>query len=140
MADRQEPSANPTSKLRQLLLRIRGPLLPVGVAACGRVRGRLVDCAVCGSSLVNPVDWHTHDESRWWVLLRCGECAWSRVAIITDAEAERFERDLEPGLRKIAKAAAKLDRERMLWEGEIFLAALQRDLIDSADFTRDPRR
>jgi hypothetical protein len=128
-----------SDKLKRLLLRIRGPLLPVGFAARGRARRRLVDCAVCGSSVVNPVDWDPHDESRWWVLLRCGECAWSREAIITDAEAKQFERDLEPGLRKIAKAAAKLDRERMLWEGEIFLAALQRDLIGPADFSRGLR-
>ena len=125
-----------SGKLKRLLLRIRGPLLPVGLAAHGRARRRLVYCAVCGSSVVNPVDWDPHDESRWWVLLRCGECAWSREAIITDAEGERLERDLEPALRKIAKAAAKLDRERMLWEGEVFLAALQRDLIGPADFAR----
>jgi hypothetical protein len=115
-----------SGKLKRLLLRIRGP--------------RLTDCLACGSSVVNPVDWHTHDESRWWVLLRCGECGWSREAIITDAEAEQLERDLEPGLRKIAKAEAKLDRERMVCEGEVFLAALRRDLIGPADFTRDLRR
>jgi hypothetical protein len=129
-----------TGKLKRLLLRIRGPLLPVGVAARGRGRGRLVYCAVCGSSVVNPVDLHIHDASRWWVMLRCGECAWSREAIITDAEAKQLERDLEPGLVAIAKAAAKLDRERMVREGEIFLAALQRDLIGPGDFTRDLRR
>ena len=124
-------------KLKRLLRRIRGPLLPLGGAGGHRARGRLIGCAICGSSVVNPVDWHESDESRWWVLLRCGECAWSREAIITDAEAKQLERDLEPGLREIAKAAAKLDRERMLWEAEVFVAALRRDLIGPADFTRD---
>jgi hypothetical protein len=40
------------------------------------------------------------DASSWWVVLRCGECARSREAIVTGADAKRFERDLEPGLRE----------------------------------------
>ena len=86
---------------------------------------------------MNPVDWHESDETRWWVRLRCGECAWSREAIITDAEAKQLERDLEPGLREIAKAAAKLDRERMLSETKSSSPRSERDLIGPADFTRD---
>jgi hypothetical protein len=125
-----------SAKLKRLLLRIRGPMLPLE----GRAHSELIRCAICGSSVVNPVNVHEHDESRWWVLLRCGECAWSREAIITDAEAKQLERELEPGLREIAKEAAKLDRERMILEAEVFLAALRRDLIGPTDFTRDFRR
>jgi hypothetical protein len=60
-------------------------------------------CGACGSHVVNPVGWDEHDESNWRVLFRCGECAWSHEAILTDAEAKRFERGLEPGLREIAE-------------------------------------
>ncbi len=116
----------------RLLRRIRGPLLPLGRAG----RNRLICCAICGSRVVNPVDWHEHDESRWWVMLRCGECAWSREAIVTDAEAEHLERDLAPGIREIKSAAERLDRERMIFEAEVFSAALQRDLIGPGDFAR----
>jgi hypothetical protein len=42
-------------KLRRLVRRIRGPVLPIG--------DRLIVCAVCGSAVVNPVDWHESDES-----------------------------------------------------------------------------
>jgi hypothetical protein len=129
-------SAAMSGKLKRLLLRIRGPLLPLAGVGRNRAHGRLISCAICGSSLVNPVAWHEHDETRWWVLLRCGECAWSREVIITDAEANQLERDLEPGRREIAKAAATLDRERMLWESDVFVAALRRDLIGPADFIR----
>ena len=122
--------------LKRLLRCIRGPLLPLGDASRSRRCGRLICCAICGSSVVNPVDWHEHDESRWWVVLRCGECAWSREAIITDAEAKQLERDLDPGIREIAKAAERLDRERMMWETDVFLAALRRDLIGPGDFAR----
>jgi hypothetical protein len=71
---------------------------------------------------------------------RCGECAWSREAIITDAAANRFERDLAPGLPDIARTIARLDRERMLWEAEVFIAALGDDLIAPADFSSDQPR
>jgi hypothetical protein len=126
-----------SGKLKRLLRRIRGPMLPLGDARSHRAQGRLIRCLVCGASVVNPVDWHESDETRWWVRLRCGECACSREAIITDSEAKQLERDLEPGLCEIAKAVAKLDRERMLWETEVFVAALRRDLIGPADFIRD---
>ena len=61
-------------------------------------------------------------------------------SVITEAEARQLERDLEPGLRQIAAAAEKLDRELMAWDVEIFLDALERDLIGPADFARHLRR
>jgi hypothetical protein len=129
-----------SGKLKRLLRRIRGPILPLGDAGRTRAHDRLICCTICGASVVNPVDWHESVESRWWVRLRCGECAWWRETLITDTEAKQLERDLEPGLREIAKAAAMLDRERMLRETEVFVAALRRDLIGPADFSRDLRR
>ena len=52
-----------TGKLRRLLRRIRGPLLPLGDAGRDQRDGRLISCAICGSRTVNPVDWHESDES-----------------------------------------------------------------------------
>ena len=120
-----------SGKIKQLLRRIRGPLLPMTATQWD---GRLVTCSICGSRTVNPVDWHEHDERHWWVRLRCGTCAWSREAVITDAEAQQLDRDLEPGLRKIAALAERLDRERMENDVDVFVAALRRDLIGPADF------
>jgi hypothetical protein len=124
--DRVPKRSSISCKLRRLLRQIRGPVLPIG--------DRLIVCAVCGSSVVNPVDWDESDESRWWVLLRCGECAWSREAIITDNEAKQLERDLELGLCEIARVVDRLDRERMVREANSFITALRRDLIGPADF------
>jgi hypothetical protein len=124
------------SRLKRLLLRLRGPLLPVDAVGSSK---RLTDCPACRSHFVIPADSHERDESSWWVLLRCGECAWSREAIITDAEAKRFERDLERGLGEIARTVAKLDLERMQWEADIFVAALTRDLIGPGDFSSHSR-
>jgi hypothetical protein len=100
------------------------------------IEDRLIVCAVCGASVVNPVDWAETDETHWWVRLRCGACAWAREAIITDVEAKHFERDLDRGLGEIARVADRLDRERMVREAESFITALRRDLIDPADFER----
>ncbi len=126
-----------SGKIKQLLRRIRGPLLPMKET---RWDGRLVSCSICGSRTVNPVDWREHDERHWWVRLRCGECAWSREAVITDAEAQQLDRDLEPGLREIAALAERLDRERMENDVDVFVAALRRDLIGPADFADHLRR
>lgn len=123
-------------KLKRLLRRLRGRLLS-GASAGGRgTNGRLTVCGNCGSHVVNPVDWHESDEAHWWVRLRCGACGGSREVTITDDEATQLERDLAPGLRQIATTVAGLDRERMLQEAEIFIAALERDLIGPADFAR----
>ena len=126
------------SRLKRLLLRLRGPLLPIGDGARTGGNPDLTVCWVCASHVVNPVDWDEHEESSWWVLLRCGECAWSREAIVTDAEAKRFERGLEPGLREIARTIARLDRERMHREAKLFIAALDCDAIGPNDFSADP--
>jgi hypothetical protein len=96
----------------------------------------MIDCAVCGASVVNPINWHESDATHWWVLLRCGACAWSREAIITEDEARQLERDLERGLHKIANTVDRLDRERMVHEAECFTTALRRDLIGPSDFAR----
>jgi hypothetical protein len=128
-----------SGRLKRLLLRIRGPILPLGSERHGDDR-RLIACAACGSRVVNPVAWHENGETQWWVRLRCGESAWTREVTITDDEAKQFDRDLDPGLLAIQSTVARLDRERMLSEMERFATALERDLIGPMDFKRDPPR
>ena len=96
----------------------------------------MIVCGACRSEVANPVDWHAVDESRWWIQLRCGECAWSREVVVTDEAAQRLERDLERGLREIAAAAAQLDRRRMTREVDVFVAQLEHDLVGADDFAR----
>lgn len=123
-------------RFKRLLLRIRGPLLPTSRRPAEPL---LTLCRACGAHLVNPMDWHEHDESTWWVLLRCGACLHSREVIITDEQTREFERDLQPGLLAIERIVAELDRERMRWEAEVFAAALARDLVSASDFALDRR-
>ena len=125
-----------SGRLKRFLLRIRGPMLPLGSKRYGTDR-RLIMCAACGSRVVNPVAWHESGQTQWWVRLRCGECAWTREVTITDDEAKQLERDLNHGLLAIESTVARLDRERMLSEMELFVTALARDLIGPMDFKRD---
>jgi hypothetical protein len=122
--------ADPTtsSALRRVLAWLRRPVHPLASS--------LIVCRACRCALANPVDWHAVDESRWWIRLRCGECSVSREVVVSNDEAHRLERDLAPGLCAIAAAVARLERERMTREADVFVAGLERDLIHADDFAR----
>jgi uncharacterized Zn finger protein len=97
---------------------------------------RLIHCPECGTDTANPVRWHEHDHAHWWIRLRCGECAAVRDLIVTDDEAERLDRDLQPGVTKIAVTVIGLERARMRADVATLTAALERDLIAPEDFVR----
>jgi transcription elongation factor Elf1 len=95
----------------------------------------LETCPLCGRDFVNPVAWEPADASHWWMLLRCGECdAWQEITV-SDAEAQRFDVELDRRADVLARAAARLDRQRMAADVETMIAALRRGLIDAADFS-----
>jgi len=71
---------------------------------------------------VTPVDWHEHDESLWWIRLRCGQCGLVREVEVTDVEAARFDQQLDRGVADIAAALARNKRDG----GEALMAALRR--------------
>ena len=58
------------------------------------------------------------------MILRCGECGWQREVVVADDVVVRFDDDV------------RADRERLAREADAFAAALDRDLIDAADFMR----
>src|SRR5690349_12875317 len=118
-------------RLKRLLFRMRGPLLPLAERHAAL---RLTRCPACGADLVNPMDWHEHDEVHLWMLLRCGECLHAREVVITDEQARQFDRDLTPGLKMIERTIEDLDRQRMRWELELLVAALAQDLVSASDF------
>src|SRR5215211_948323 len=98
----------------------------------------LHQCAVCHADFVVPITVEAVDDVHWHVLLRCGECQTYRDAVITNDVAARYERDLDRGIATIAVAYERLERERMAEDVEVLIAAFRRDLIDAADFARDP--
>ena len=125
VGDRRAMQRN-TRKLLRLLSRFAG--------SRNRRRTRLVVCESCRADFVNPVSWHELSETHWWIRLRCGECGFVREIEVDNDEAQRFEHDLDRGVRQIAAAFARLDRERMIADSDTMTAALERDLIDPSDF------
>jgi hypothetical protein len=70
------------------------------------------------------------------MLLRCGECGHERDVVVADAVAARYEDDLREAAGVIARALADEDRKRLEREADALAVALDRDLIDAADFAR----
>ena len=94
----------------------------------------LHQCAVCHAECVVPVTWETVDEQHWHMVLRCGACGTYRDVTVSDDVARAFERDLDRGASEIRRALQRLDRDHMVVQADAFAIALQRDLIDAADF------
>jgi hypothetical protein len=66
--------------------------------------------------------------------LRCGGCDETRDVVIGNADAARFDRDLDRGMNVIARSLEALERERMTNWIDAFMGALDRGLVDADDF------
>jgi uncharacterized Zn finger protein len=95
---------------------------------------QLAVCGECGRDTVVPVRWRTDDATHWWIRVRCGECGAVRERIVRDEDAHAFERRLHRTAQPIRRNLALLDRLGMQRDAELLAAALERDLIDAADF------
>ena len=91
-------------------------------------------CRVCHDDYVVPVWWEEIDDARWHMLLRCAQCETYRDVVVTNEIASSYERDLQRGMAVIAATLDRSERERMAAEVSVFIAALEHDLIDAADF------
>jgi hypothetical protein len=96
----------------------------------------LHECPECRSDMVCPVRWHAVDDTRWSMDLRCGECGLERKVVATNAQAADFDGALNERQRKLERALQRLEARRMEAEIDAFVEALDRDLIDAADFAR----
>lgn len=130
---------DPAGMAVSLLSDLRGRLGRFSLSPRLRDDG-LIRCPQCGKDTVNPVRWEEHDDSRWWIRLRCGGCGTARDVIAPDASAKRLDRDLQLGLMDIAAAARRLERARMRADVVTLKKALERDLIAPDDFSRRAAR
>jgi len=94
----------------------------------------LIVCQWCDSDFVSPMEWAEHDETFWWMLLRCGQCGAFREVIVSQEIADRYDRDLARTTASIVTTLAQLERERMNADVEAFTTALRLDLFDASDF------
>ena len=93
-------------------------------------------CAACGADYVYPFDWTAIEDHSLWMALRCAQCGHEREVVVGNAEAERFDEALDRRADPIATALHRIDAARMSAWVESVTVALQRDLIDAADFAR----
>lgn len=93
-------------------------------------------CPGCRAPFVHTVARSRIDESSWSMILRCGECRCQREVVAADDVVVRFDDDVRAATQTIARAVERADRERLAREADAFAAALDRDLIDAADFMR----
>jgi hypothetical protein len=93
-------------------------------------------CAACGADFVNPVQWDPVEDHSWWMLLRCAQCQHEREVVVGNADAQRFDEALDRRADPIARTLHRLDLDSMKAWVESVSVALQRDLIDAADFAR----
>jgi uncharacterized Zn finger protein len=91
-------------------------------------------CVGCGEAFVQPVRWSESGPWSWWLLLRCGSCGTWHEAFATNAAVEAYDRFLERAIASIERAAERLNRERLVAQGDAFAEALRLDLIGADDF------
>ena len=103
-----------------------------------RPRASLADCGSCGADFVHPVEWSPRDDHNWWMLLRCGACGDTREETVTDAEAERFDQELDRAEYRMRRMAERISSERLAQQAESFATALELDLIGAEDFRPPP--
>ncbi len=96
----------------------------------------LETCAMCLRDFVNPVDWEPVGDTHWWMLLRCGACDTWRETTVTNEIASRYDLELDRRMEVIVRTLEWIDTRRMAADVETMIQALQRGLIDAADFAR----
>ena len=94
----------------------------------------LHQCLLCHDDSVVPVEAEALDHGLWDLRLRCGQCGTYRDIVVPDDVAKQYDLDLNRGMAEIAAALRSQERVRMTAEAEVFIAALQHDLIDAGDF------
>ena len=108
-----DPRAASTGRLRRALgamlrsMCLPGPFGYASAPATTRRTG-LAICPLCGADMVCPLEWEPVEEHGWTMWLRCGECASAREVVVTNAEADEFDKALQAHREAIERALAEM--------------------------------
>lgn len=91
-------------------------------------------CGGCGCKLVQPTDWSLVGRTHWRVTLRCPDCEWSGTGVFTQEAVDRFDRELDRGMRELQATLTRVSRACMEAEITTFAHALETGLIVPFDF------
>ena len=91
-------------------------------------------CGGCGSNLVQPIDWSLVGRTHWRVTLHCPNCEWTGTGVFTQDTVDRFDRELDRGMRQLQSTLTRVTRACIEAEIARFAQALETDLIVPFDF------
>ncbi len=91
-------------------------------------------CFYCAGELVHPVDWAEAAPAQWRILLRCPECEATREGVFEQAAVERLDDELDRAAEALLSDLQRVTHANMAEEIDLFIRALDADLILPADF------
>jgi hypothetical protein len=107
---------------------------PPAATPAGARHEALHVCGSCGSRQVHPLDWMEESPERWRIVLRCPECEQTREGVFGRAMVERLDDELDRASAALLGDYTRMVHANMSDEIELFVRALDLDLIGPADF------
>jgi hypothetical protein len=110
------------------------------LAAAGHAPGRagapdqLHVCFHCSSELVYPLEWSEEGPRRWRIALRCPDCESRREGVFEQGTVERLDDELDRATSELLSDLRRITHANMSDEIELFIRALDADLIEPSDF------
>ncbi len=91
-------------------------------------------CFYCSGELVYPLDWSEAGSSRWRILLRCPECEATREGVFDQGAVESLDDELDRATGALLSDLQRVTHANMAEEIDLFVRALEVDLIVPSDF------
>jgi hypothetical protein len=109
-------------------------LTPPAVTPAGAERKALHVCDHCGGGLVHPVDWAEESPEHWRISMRCPDCDERHEGVFDREIVERLDDELDRASAAMLSDYRRLAHANMNEEIELFVRALDLDLIGPDDF------
>ncbi len=110
------------------------PALDPGRRPADQATEPLHVCFYCAGELVHPVDWSEAGPSRWRILLRCPECEATREGVFEQTAVECLDEELDRAAGSLLSDLQRVTHANMAEEIDLFIRALDADLIQPCDF------
>jgi hypothetical protein len=91
-------------------------------------------CFYCAGELVHPIDWSEAGEGQWRILLRCPDCEATREGVFEQAAVECLDDELDRATGALLSDLQRVTHANMAEEIDLFVRALDADLIVPSDF------
>ncbi|HSZ69145.1 MAG TPA: hypothetical protein VK756_02165 [Solirubrobacteraceae bacterium] len=91
-------------------------------------------CFYCAGEFVHPVDWAEAGANQWRILLRCPECEATREGVFEQSAVESLDDELDRATGTLLSDLQRITHANMAEEIDLFVRALDADLIVPSDF------